>query len=47
MKVLELFKGSGSVGKYYEKYPEVYDEVISLDIDSKSNATYTTDTRDT
>ena len=43
MKVLELFKGSGSVGKYCEKYPEMYDVVVSLDIYPNSNATYTTD----
>jgi len=43
MKVLELFKGTGSVGKYCQKYPEIYDEVVSLDIEEKFKATYTTD----
>lgn len=40
MKVLELFKGTGSVGKVMER--KGY-EVISLDIMSKYNATHTDD----
>jgi hypothetical protein len=37
IKVLELFKGTGSVGKYCSNYPNKY-EVLSLDIDNKWNA---------
>lgn len=40
MIVLELFKGTGSVGKIAERLGY---EVISVDIDPKSKATYTTD----
>jgi len=35
MRVLELFKGSGRIGKYFEPMPNV--EVISLDIVEKYN----------
>jgi len=42
VKVLELFKGTGSVGKYItENYPEY--EVISLDILKKYNPTIVSD----
>lgn len=45
LKVLELFKGTGSISKYCEKHPDIY-EVVSLDIDPKSNATITGDILD-
>ena len=41
MKVLELFKGSGSITKYYENNNDV--EVISLDILKKYNPTIVCD----
>jgi site-specific DNA-cytosine methylase len=42
MKLLELFKGTGSVSKALSKqYPNL--QVWSLDIEAKSNATYTAD----
>ncbi len=41
MKVLELFKGSGSITKYYQNNNEV--EVISLDILKKYNPTIVSD----
>lgn len=42
MKLLELFKGTGSVSKALSKeYPNL--KVWSLDIEPKSKATYTTD----
>ena len=41
MKVLELFKGGGSIGKYFEPMPNV--EVISLDIVEKYNPTICVD----
>ena len=37
MKVLELFKGSGSITKYYQNNDDV--EVISLDFEKKYNPT--------
>ena len=40
MKVLELFKGTGSITKYYENTDI---EVISLDILQKYNPTICTD----
>jgi len=43
LKVLELFKGSGSITKYCQSYPDLYESPISLDIDPKSQATITTD----
>jgi len=42
MKVLELFKGTGSVGNYLKDNIEGV-EVISLDSNSKFNATHTVD----
>ena len=40
MRVLELFKGSGSIQKYCSLYPEKY-EVVSLDIEDKYQADIT------
>ena len=40
MKLLELFKGTGSIGKVGEKY---FDNIVSLDIEDKSKATITID----
>jgi site-specific DNA-cytosine methylase len=40
IRVLELFKGSGSVGKYCSKFQDKY-EVVSLDIDEGFNADIT------
>lgn len=40
IKVLELFKGTGSVGKYCSQFPDIY-EVISLDIEPRFKATFT------
>jgi hypothetical protein len=37
MRVLELFKGSGSITNYYKDRDDV--EVISLDFDNKYNPT--------
>jgi hypothetical protein len=45
MKVLELFKGSGSIGKYCSQFPDKY-EVLSLDIDGKFNPDITTNILD-
>jgi site-specific DNA-cytosine methylase len=42
-KMLELYKGTGSVGKVGKKY---FNEIISLDFDEKSKATITTDILD-
>lgn len=42
LRVLELFKGSGSVGKYCNQYPAQY-EVFSLDIDDAFNPDITED----
>ena len=42
IRVLELFKGSGSIGKYCANYPDKY-EVVSLDIEGKYKATHTAD----
>ena len=42
MRVLELFKGSGSISKYCSNYPNKY-EVLSLDIEGKFNADITAD----
>jgi site-specific DNA-cytosine methylase len=42
MKVLELFKGGGSISKYCSKCEGKY-EVLSLDIERKSNADITID----
>lgn len=42
MRVLELFKGGGSISKYCSKFESKY-EVLSLDIERKSNADITID----
>jgi site-specific DNA-cytosine methylase len=42
IRVLELFKGGGSITKYCQKHPDKY-EVISLDILSKWNPTIVSD----
>lgn len=39
-KVLELFKGSGSITKYCNQYPNLYN-VVSIDIEHKYEATIT------
>ena len=45
MRLLELFKGTGSVGRaFMDIYPD--GEVISLDFDPKCNATHTCDIMD-
>ena len=42
-RLLELFKGTGSVGRAFEALGW---DVTSLDIDPKANATYTCDIAD-
>jgi site-specific DNA-cytosine methylase len=42
MRVLELFKGGGSISTYCSQFPDKY-EVLSLDIEGKYNANITAD----
>jgi len=45
MKVLELFSGTGSISNYCERYPDIYEPVISVDFDPQWNPTILTDIR--
>ena len=44
VRVLELFKGTGSVSKYCERYPRIY-ETVSLDLEDKFKPDHVTDIR--
>ena len=43
IKVLELFKGSGSITNYCSKYSDIYEKPISVDINPASKASITSD----
>ena len=43
LRVLELFAGTGSIGKYVQKHPGTYEPSVSLDLEKKNNPTICSD----